>query len=362
MALYRHEGTTPAAFTRVNARSATALGVAPEQYRHLLGMAPEHLTGDRFRTPAATNIRLWQLMVTQAPWTQVSLLMTEQSGLGDFGVWDYLLTSAPTPLDGLRDAAEYMAALGDAGTEEFRITEEDGLVVVSHANEADLTDDTAAAIRGYSLGLLRRRLSESLRRDVRPVRAALAARAPRDHRALVELYGTRAVEFEAPITSVAFAAAELRAANPHAQPGISTVLRAHAGQYLASAVPLHSWLDQFRDALRAALRATEGRGRPSLAEVARRMATSPRTLQRRLDEHGTTWRAELETCQGAQVLDLLRRTDLGLDAIAARSGYTDARALRRAVRRWSGRAPSTLRGGPGAAAGREAQETGEDGA
>ncbi|MGW2400602.1 AraC family transcriptional regulator ligand-binding domain-containing protein [Kitasatospora sp. NPDC001664] len=334
-----HEGTTPSAFTRVNAGCAELLGVEREQYGRLLGMAPEHLTDDRYRTPAATNIRIWQLMVTQVHWTEVALAMTRQSSLGAFGVWDYLLTSAATPLDGLRDASAHLAAIADAGTEEVRIAEEDGEVVVSHANEADLTDETAAAIRSFAMGLFRRRLSEATRQDLVPVRVALAARAPRRHRALRELYGGAPVEFDAPISSVTFAAADIRAANPLAQPGLSAVLRAHAEQSVATAVPLHSWLDLFRIALAAA----EREGGPTLTAVAQRLAIGPRTLQRRLDEHGTTWREELQAVRRTRALELLRGTELSTEAIAARTGYADARALRRAVRRWSGSSPSALR-------------------
>ncbi|MEV4947919.1 helix-turn-helix domain-containing protein [Streptomyces sp. NPDC053755] len=71
------------------------------------------------------------------------------------------------------------------------------------------------------------------------------------------------------------------------------------------------------------------------------MAVSGRTLQRRLEEHGTTWRAELESARIAHVEHLLRTTPKTLDSIAASSGYADARSLRRAVRRATGQTPST---------------------
>ncbi|MFJ8042449.1 AraC family transcriptional regulator ligand-binding domain-containing protein [Kitasatospora sp. NPDC096147] len=340
-----HAGTTPSAFTRVNAGCAALLGVDREQYARQLGMAPEHLAGDRYRTPSATNIRIWQLMATQVHWTEAASAMTEHSRPGAFGVWDYLLTSAATPLDGLRDAAEHVGAIADVGSEALRITEQDDRIVISHANEADLTDETAAAIRAFAAGLLRRRLSEAAQRDLVPLRVALATRAPRSHRALHGLYGTTAVEFEAPISSISFAAADLRAVNPRTQPGLSALLRAHAERSVTEAVPLHGWLDVFRIAVGAVLR----EGGPTLAAVAQRLAIGPRTLQRRLDEHGTSWRAELQSARCARVLDLLRSTELSLEAIAARTGYADARALRRAVRQWSGRSPSALRStdGPG---------------
>ncbi|GAA1408356.1 hypothetical protein GCM10009639_57970 [Kitasatospora putterlickiae] len=71
----------------------------------------------------------------------------------------------------------------------------------------------------------------------------------------------------------------------------------------------------------------------------------------RLDEHGTTWSGEAEALRRTRITRLLRTTDLTIDAIAARTGYADARALRRAVRRWCGNTPDALRRagrGPGA--------------
>ncbi|MFD4869905.1 helix-turn-helix domain-containing protein [Streptomyces sp. NPDC058412] len=70
---------------------------------------------------------------------------------------------------------------------------------------------------------------------------------------------------------------------------------------------------------------------------------STRTLQRRLDEHATTWSNEVETVRREQITRLLHSTDLSIDAIAARSDYADARALRRAVQRWYNTTPAALR-------------------
>lgn len=337
---HAHEGTTASAFTRVNVAAARRLGLSPDGYVHLLGLAPEHLDGDGYRTPSATNIRIWESATVHAPWTEVAQLVTEESVLGALGVWDYLITSAPTPLDGLRDAAAYLAALGDAGTETLRITEDGADITISHFNEADLTYDAARAIRAYMLGLLQRRLGDAMRSRLVPVRVALAAQAPRRHDALTELYGTEAIDFEVPVSSITFRAAELKAPNPHAQPGLSAVLRRHAEQSLAAAIPLHGWLDHFRSVLAAGH--AEG-STQTLASVARRMALSSRTLQRRLDEHGTTWSGEVENLRRASVTRLLQNTDLSVEAVAALSGYADARVLRRAVRRWYGQTPGSLR-------------------
>ncbi|MEU9161833.1 helix-turn-helix domain-containing protein [Streptomyces sp. NPDC048424] len=334
-----HQGTTSSALTRLNVNTARLLGIPPAGYAHLLGLAPEHLNDDLCRPPALTSIRIAELATVHAHWTEVAQVMTRQSDIGSLGVWDYLFTSAPTPLEGARDASAHLAAVVDTGTDNLWVTEEDGEVTISHLNEADLTHEAACAVRACALGLYQRRLGEAARRTLVPVRVALAARTPARHDALTELYGTRSIEFEAPVSSITFRTEDLNAPSPHAQPGLSSVLRRHADQTLASAVPLRNWLDLFRTAVAS----LHGEGDLTLSTAARRMAISTRTLQRRLDEHGTTWSHEVETVRREQVTRLLHSTDLSIDAIAARSDYADARALRRAVQRWYNTTPAALR-------------------
>ncbi|MEV7415389.1 helix-turn-helix domain-containing protein [Streptomyces sp. NPDC089919] len=339
MVSHTHPGTTSSALARLNVNAARVLGVPAAGYAHLLGTAPEHLDDDLCRVPTLTSIRLAELMTLHTPWPEVALAMTRQSGTGSLGVWDYLITSAPTPLAGIQDAAAHLGAALDVGTDSLLVTEDNGQVVLSHLNAADMSHEGACAVRACALGLYRHRLGTAARRGLVPLRVTLATPAPRRHDALVELYGTRAIDFDAPVSSLTFLAADLTAPTPHAQPGLSAVLRRHAERTLATATVLRDWLDLFRTALAA----VHDTGALTLPAVARRMNLSARTLQRRLEEHGTTWSAEVEELRRTRITHLLHHTDLSVEAIAARSGYADARALRRAVHRWYGTTPAALR-------------------
>ncbi|MFG3055304.1 helix-turn-helix domain-containing protein [Kitasatospora sp. NPDC048239] len=334
-----HEGTTSSALTRLNVNAARLLGVPAKGYAHLLGLAPEHLNDDLCRAPTTTSIRIAELMTAHTAWPEVALLMTQQSGIGSLGVWDYLITCAPSPLEGIRDAATYLATVLDVGTGSIEVIEHGRHVSVSHDNGADLTFEAACAVRACALGLFQSRLGHAARRHLVPVHVALATEVPRSHDALIELYGTRAIDFEAPVSSITFRAADLKAPSPLSQPGLSAVLRRHAEQTLATSIPLRGWLDLFR----AALASAHETAPPTLSAVAQRMSLSTRTLQRRLEEHGTTWSGEVEDIRRAHVTGLLHDTDLSINAVAARTGYADARALRRAVQRWYGQTPATLR-------------------
>jgi AraC-like DNA-binding protein len=103
--------------------------------------------------------------------------------------------------------------------------------------------------------------------------------------------------------------------------------------------PVLGWLDRFH----AVLETVVADGPPGLDQVAHRLAMSPRTLQRRLREEGTSWRQELERLRHSRVDRLLWESSLSVEAIAARVGFTDSRALRRAIHRWYGHGPAAIR-------------------
>jgi AraC-like DNA-binding protein len=94
-------------------------------------------------------------------------------------------------------------------------------------------------------------------------------------------------------------------------------------------------LDLARDAIRAALRA----GEPAVADVARALGTSPRTLQRRLSERDTSFRAIVDQVREGLAREYLGHRGRSLKEVAALLGYADARAFGRAYKRWTGRPP-----------------------
>ncbi|MFI9721483.1 helix-turn-helix domain-containing protein [Streptomyces sp. NPDC052396] len=333
------DGTTSSAITRLTVDGATLLEVAPADYAHLLGLAPEHLHDDRYRPPVTSVLQVWELLTAKAPWPEVARLLVRRSHLGALGVWDYVLTSAPTLLDGIKDASTHLGVMADVANEAIEVVENGRQVTITHVSRADSSYEVACARRAYCLGLYQRRLSEAARRRLVPVRVSLAAETPRDHTPLVELYGTRSIDFKAPLSSITFLAADLCAPVPYAAPGLSVLLRRQAELALDAAIPLHNWLDVFR----AAVRAAHTEDGMTLCSVARRLGLSPRTLQRRLEEHGTNWRDQVEDVRREQITHLLRNTDLSMESIAARAGYADTRALRRAVQRWYGHTPAVLR-------------------
>ena len=87
-------------------------------------------------------------------------------------------------------------------------------------------------------------------------------------------------------------------------------------------------------------------GTVSLETVAKRLGTSPRTLQRRLNRRGLCFWALVEQSRFEIAGALLRDTDLKVQEIATRLGYSSPGGFSRAFARWAGCSPSAFRSAP----------------
>ncbi len=95
--------------------------------------------------------------------------------------------------------------------------------------------------------------------------------------------------------------------------------------------------------VRAALRETLPAGDSSITAVTRQLAISSRTLQRQLQEEGTTYQAVLASTREDLARHYLRRGNLRTGEIAYLLGYDDTNSFYRAFRSWTGTTPETLR-------------------
>lgn len=78
-------------------------------------------------------------------------------------------------------------------------------------------------------------------------------------------------------------------------------------------------------------------------DVAQAMFVTKRTLQRRLDAEGTSYRQITEALTADLAARHLLDSDMTIEAVATLLGYYDTAAFRKAFRRWYGQSPSEYR-------------------
>jgi AraC-like DNA-binding protein len=98
------------------------------------------------------------------------------------------------------------------------------------------------------------------------------------------------------------------------------------------------------ECLRQYLAAAPAQAMPDLPQAARALGLSERTLKRRLQEEGLSYRTVLAEVRGQQAQGLLNDGTLSLTQIAEHMGFSDLSSFSQAYKRWFGMAPSVGRG------------------
>jgi len=92
-----------------------------------------------------------------------------------------------------------------------------------------------------------------------------------------------------------------------------------------------------------ALSATMCGDRPAIAKIAKSLGLSPRTMQRRLGELGTTYQDMLDDVRWTSARRLLANTDLEMGEIAFLIGFEEVNSFMRAFHAWEGVRPPQWR-------------------
>lgn len=84
-------------------------------------------------------------------------------------------------------------------------------------------------------------------------------------------------------------------------------------------------------------------GEVSMQSISRKLAVSTRTLQRKLQEEGTSFQQTLDTLRNSLAHHYLRNTEMSSAEISFLVGFEDANSFARAFQGWTGKTPQTVR-------------------
>ena len=118
----------------------------------------------------------------------------------------------------------------------------------------------------------------------------------------------------------------------------SSTLPLNAGKLFSEAPS-----SEFPESLRQLVRSYLSFEHPKIEEAADVTGLGVRSLQRRLQEHGLTYKLIVDQASFQQTQEYLRDPDLPLVEIAQQLGYFDQANFNRAFRRWAGVTPSEYR-------------------
>ncbi|MBL8937912.1 MAG: AraC family transcriptional regulator ligand-binding domain-containing protein [Archangium sp.] len=179
-----------------------------------------------------------------------------------------------------------------------------------------------------------------LRERWAPSKAWFSNAKPADTSALEKAMGTNQLRFDADGNGIELPASLLAREVPTADAALLALMDKYAEQELAALPRGDDIVSRTAHALRDELHA----GAPRISTTASRLKLSSRTLQRRLEQAGTSFAEVLESVRHQVALHYVNETNAPLAEVAFTLGYADMPSFLRAFKRWTGKRPSELRG------------------
>lgn len=266
----------------------------------------------------------------------IGLRVAELVPFGAYKGLDYLLTASPTLGEAIEKSARYFHLANGGADLRLRHAQRGRACLELHNTGAPREHLRRSVEYTFSVLLNRFRLATGVR--LRPAEVHFTFEAPP---AVTDYYKTfqAPVRFNRPVNQLVLDEAALGLPHPGSDPQLCELLEHHAGQQLRRLPCAEDFAAEVRRVLGATLR----RGDARVSAVARELAMSGRSLQRRLNAEGSSFREELDRVRSELAFRLLNEGGADARELAFLLGFSEPSAFHRAFKRWTGTTPAAYR-------------------
>ena len=302
-------------------------GELGEQLQGGLGLA-----GDRVPVDVAHQALLFA--VEQSGDADLGLKAARRLTLGDVGAIDYVVSSATTVRSAIEQTSRYARLINDVLNVKLEL--EGSVALVRLENRVALPRAAADFQLG---GFFRNHVCDWLGSRFGELTVWFTHDAPADLREYVRTFEPAKVRFSAPVLGFAFDRHILDLPLPHADPNLHAMLVPYADRILSALPAAPSVAANVRSLIGLQL----ADGGPDVARAASRLGMSLRTLARRLETEGTTFRELVDDVRRQLALEHVARRTASFSEISDQLGFSQVAAFHRAFRRWTGQTPLQYR-------------------
>lgn len=256
---------------------------------------------------------------------------------GHYGVLEFIARSAPNVQAALHGLIRYSVLVSEYLRFDLQRGPSDAILRVHVQHEPQLAGRHA---NEFTLVLFTRLIRElSTRPSFAPRKVWFGHPTPSDLPTLRTFFQTEDLSFDRGENGMQFQAEALDWPMCTADDALHAVLAQQAEKLRGE----HPSDDDFLGRAREAIRRMLGQGEVGIEQVAPLLHVSERTLQRRLEEQGTSFKALVDEVRKKTATLLLESPQIGLGEVAFQLGYSDLRSFTRAFKRWTGTTPGGYR-------------------
>ena len=286
------------------------------------------------RLPHAVAIRVWQAAGKMTNDADLGLHVAEAIRPGQFGALEYALQTSANLGAAYTRLSKFHRFLHDAA--EVLIETDREHAILSH--RLPLPGGVPRPVSEFILAGWLVTSRQATGADCTPIEVRFPHPAPEDTSEHQRIFGC-ALKFGHKRSELAFPRKLLELTLLKADPVLQEIVEAQVMALLAKLPKAEGATDAVRRFLAQEL----SDGQPQLGQIAPRLRMSERTLHRRLEQEGTTFRRILAEVRRELAVRHLTEGRLATGEIAFLLGFSEVSAFHRAFKNWTGHAPRTYR-------------------
>ncbi|MBS2019040.1 MAG: AraC family transcriptional regulator [Deltaproteobacteria bacterium] len=330
--------TVPAVVGRAILAAAGERGIAAEDLARAAGLDLDLLQDADGRASAASMARLWEEAGRMSGDEAFGLRVGRSSHASAMPLAGRLIAASPTLGEGLARIMAYYRVFNDVHPAEVVVDGDDVVArVLTKAIPIALPRHAIEFAFSWFVGVA----SFALGEPVALSSVSFEHPAPRDPSEHAATFGCP-VAFDARETSFRAPRALFERPTARPDPYLVELLESHA-QILFAKLPDRASLVA---RVRAIVAELLPRGDAGVELAAEALGSSPRTLQRKLREEGTSFSDVVDEVRCDLAKDHLRQGARPIAEVALLVGFSDQTAFHRAFVRWTGKTPGDFRRSP----------------
>ena len=326
-------GTVLTVSSRALVDACARLGVDVDRLLRTVGVERALLQDPDARLPATKVGELWRLAYELAGDPNLALHAAEALPHGAYRVVDFMAASAATVGVAFRKVSEYFPLINTAVTLPIDVGDSE---VTFGAEPMPGAPPVSRPYAEYLFAACYLRVRAAVG-EFAPLRVEFSHPEPADTTEHERIFRSP-VRFGRVRSRLVLSRGVWDQPNSRPDLELCAVLEAHARRLLAE-LPSDGLLGEVRRLITAELSG----GTPTLEHVAKLASMSARTLQRRLQEEGTSFADELDRLRRGMGQAYLADAHLSILEVSYLLGFSEQSAFNRAFKRWTGTTPMQFR-------------------
>ncbi len=320
-------------------RLMSEFGLSPELALQGTGLRAEDLERPDLRTSPAQFTKALCNLARYHPRPDAGLMLGFRVRASTYGMFGYAVLCAPTFRAALDTGVRFQELAGGLGNIAWHVEGDEA--ILRPAGDDDLRThgfepEAITLARDYHVSSLMKVMRDAMGPGFRPARTLLTGPPPVHADAIARAFECP-IEFDRPCDEIRYSASQLDATPLFANP----IAAAEVSETCAGLLDRLRW--DAGTTRRVYHELTNRPGTfPDIEQVAAALHMTSRTLRRKLEAEGTSYRRLLDEVRHALAVDYLK-SSMTVEAISDALGFTDAPSFRRAFRRWTGKSPSETR-------------------